>query len=245
MKDALDTTWEITRLIKYSPCRDAIFQHLKETLPTGSTLGIRVLCMSDKVDRTCWINPQYLDELQNPREDMGQSHNSNTWYRDQSPHTRCSDIDANIWVLLWILVSAFIMTMDQNRSNHSSMRIELRVVTVIAATSWLSAADMTTCWSVRLRCLRMNLAIGVKGPQLYRCRKLPQRFDEGLSSGDYAATPKAHFKRCYFEAVDLIVNCIKDWFDQPGYRTYHLLETLLLKACKQEELEENNLAAVC
>ena len=44
MKDTLDTTREITKLIKYSPRRDGIFQKLKETLPVGSTPGIRVLC---------------------------------------------------------------------------------------------------------------------------------------------------------------------------------------------------------
>lgn len=44
MKDALDTTYEITKLIKYSPRREGIFQTLKETLPVGSTPGIRVLC---------------------------------------------------------------------------------------------------------------------------------------------------------------------------------------------------------
>ena len=44
MKDALETTREITMLIKYSPRRDAIFHRLKDTLPPGSTPGIRVLC---------------------------------------------------------------------------------------------------------------------------------------------------------------------------------------------------------
>ena len=44
MKDSLETTREITKLIKYSPRRDGIFQKLKETLPVGNTPGIRVLC---------------------------------------------------------------------------------------------------------------------------------------------------------------------------------------------------------
>ncbi len=44
MRDALDTTHEITRLIKYSPRRDGIFQELKESHATNSTPGIQVLC---------------------------------------------------------------------------------------------------------------------------------------------------------------------------------------------------------
>ena len=46
-KDALDMTREITKLIKYSPRREAIFQKLKEeiNLETENNLpGIQVLC---------------------------------------------------------------------------------------------------------------------------------------------------------------------------------------------------------
>ena len=74
MKGALEMTWEITStcllfnfhhqfqhlstfpisapLIKYFPRRDGIFQKLNETLPAGSTPGIRVLC-STRYVRTC------------------------------------------------------------------------------------------------------------------------------------------------------------------------------------------------
>ena len=44
MKDALDTTYEITKLIKYSPRRDYIFCKLKEDMPSSSIQGIRILC---------------------------------------------------------------------------------------------------------------------------------------------------------------------------------------------------------
>ena len=43
MKSALDTTYEIIKLVKYSPRRGAIFETLKSQLaPDG--VGIRVLC---------------------------------------------------------------------------------------------------------------------------------------------------------------------------------------------------------
>lgn len=51
MKDALDTTHEITKLIKFSPRRDAIFHVLKaenDKASNSHTAGIRVLC------RTRW-----------------------------------------------------------------------------------------------------------------------------------------------------------------------------------------------
>ena len=46
------------------------------------------------------------------------------------------------------------------------------------------------------------------------------------------------YRRYYFEALDLIVQAIKDRFDQPGYRVYHCLESLLLKASKEEDFSE-------
>ena len=47
MRNALETTHEITKLIKYSPRREAIFQKIKDSLPvesSGTGAGIRVLC---------------------------------------------------------------------------------------------------------------------------------------------------------------------------------------------------------
>ena len=47
MKNALDTTHEITKLIKFSPKRDSIFRGLKaehNALHENSSAGIRVLC---------------------------------------------------------------------------------------------------------------------------------------------------------------------------------------------------------
>ena len=43
MRDALDTTHEITKLINKSPRREAIFKRLKEEMASGSP-GVRVLC---------------------------------------------------------------------------------------------------------------------------------------------------------------------------------------------------------
>ena len=50
--------------------------------------------------------------------------------------------------------------------------------------------------------------LGINEPQLPWQRKLPRRLDDGLSRGDFPSTPKAHFKQAYFEALDLISNCM-------------------------------------
>lgn len=50
--------------------------------------------------------------------------------------------------------------------------------------------------------------------------------------------PAEHYKRIYFEALDLIVSSIKNRFDQPGYHVYCKLEELLLKAASGVDYEE-------
>ncbi len=42
----------------------------------------------------------------------------------------------------------------------------------------------------------------------------------------------------YNRAIDLIVTCFADRFDQPGYRMYSTLEKLLLKVCRGERHDE-------
>ena len=80
----------------------------------------------------------------------------------------------------------------------------------------------------------------VNEPELPRQRKLPRRFGEGASTGYFHESPEQHFKQLYFEAVDLIVNCIKDRFDQPGYKIYCSLESLLVNSCKGENIEDDH-----
>ena len=57
----------------------------------------------------------------------------------------------------------------------------------------------------------------------------------GEGEGYYSGTIEEHQCQKYFETLDLAINGIQERFDQPGYATYKLLESLLLKAAKQED----------
>ncbi len=46
---------------------------------------------------------------------------------------------------------------------------------------------------------------------------------------------KEYFRQNFFECLDTIVSCIRDRFDQPGYRVLKNLEDLILKAVRNEE----------
>lgn len=55
-------------------------------------------------------------------------------------------------------------------------------------------------------------------PQLPCRTKRPRRYEEGEAESKFHDEPKAYFRQHYFEALDLAVNCIRDRFDQPGYK---------------------------
>ena len=78
MCDALETTHEITKLIKYSPRREAIFQKVKERLPSESPstgAGICVLCPTRWTVRAVSLK-SVIDNFDVPKRYLAQSHGS-------------------------------------------------------------------------------------------------------------------------------------------------------------------------
>ena len=56
----------------------------------------------------------------------------------------------------------------------------------------------------------------VQEAQLPRPRKLPARFDDGLSRGHISSSPKDHYRQLYFEGIDTAIGCLMNRFDQEG-----------------------------
>ena len=83
----------------------------------------------------------------------------------------------------------------------------------------------------------MAIEHNVEESKLPHERKQPKSFEEGAPLA-FDSSAEDMYRRYYFEALDLIVQAIKDRFDQPGYRVYHCLESLLLKSTKEEDFSE-------
>ena len=56
----------------------------------------------------------------------------------------------------------------------------------------------------------------VNEPAIPRRRKAPKRYETG-SEGFFHETPKELYRKEYFSVLDLVINYIKDRFQQPGY----------------------------
>ena len=85
--------------------------------------------------------------------------------------------------------------------------------------------------------------VDVEPPTAPRKRRVPRRFETGEAPATFPSSAEDHY-RPIFEALDLICQSISDRFDQPGYRAYSGLETLLLTVTKEEELDSAALDAV-
>ena len=81
-------------------------------------------------------------------------------------------------------------------------------------------------------------------PALPRKRKCPSRYEVGCAATHHPTTPKEYYRHHYFECLDTILTCIRDRFDQPGYRVLKNLEELLLKAARKEDYS-SELSFVC
>ena len=79
--------------------------------------------------------------------------------------------------------------------------------------------------------------VDIEEPVLPRRRKTPSRFDIGECSSHHHESVKDYYRPQYFEAFDLIVACIRDRFDQPGYKVYCKLEKLLLNAANKLDFD--------
>lgn len=51
--------------------------------------------------------------------------------------------------------------------------------------------------------------LDVSEPKLPRCRKMPKRFETGNAPPEFATSEKELYRQMYYEALDLVVNCVK------------------------------------
>ena len=237
MKDALETTHEVTKLIKYSPRREGIFNKVKDSLPGSSGPGIRVLCP------TRWtVRAEALSSIINNYKVL-----QHTWeeavevVQDTDTKARIHGVASTFEYIFGNLLGQMVLkhadnlsSTLQNKSLSAADGQQIAKMTIETLRSCRNDHSYDLFW--KNTCQRAN-SLHVGEPQLPRRRILPRRYDDGLSSGHFHDDPMSFYKQKYYEAIDLIVSCIEERFHQPRYKIYNSLESLLMKACKQEELE--------
>ena len=239
MKSALATTHEVTKLIKYSPHRDSLFQSLKSEL-SPDTPGIRVLCPTRWTVRANSLasvlsNYTVLQELWNDLGDIIKD--TETIARINGVASQKKTFNFYFGVVLQKLILSYtdnLSSMLQHKEFSASEGQEAAKLTIKTLESIRNDTSFDLFWE---KLERDKGSYKVSDPVVPRKRKAPQQYEIGSAMDDQPAIPKVLYRQQYYEALDLIINCVRSWFDQPNYNMYKNQQELLFNAIKDDDFK--------
>ena len=82
----------------------------------------------------------------------------------------------------------------------------------------------------------------------YCCLTAPGRFEVGTGTPLFPVTPEQVYRRMCFEALDFIVSSIEERFDQPSFKAYSNMESLLIGVLSSQDARRiltNGLRKLC
>ena len=239
LQDTLDITLEISRLIKFSPKRNNMFDILKDEL-APETCGFRVLCP------TRWtVRAESLNSVVTNYEVLLQ-----LW--EDCLETRLqSDIRARIIgvqsqmesykYLYGVMLGLLILKHSDNLSRSlqktdisASEGQEIASFTVKTLKLMRNEEHFRLFW---LKVTQSAEKLNIQDAFLPRRIKKPKRYEDGICS-EHSATPEEHYFKIYCQAMDLIINCIERRFNQPGYQIYKNLQELLLNSVNKKDFSK-------
>ena len=231
MRDSLDTVFEMSKLIKYSPRRDTILEQLKREM-APDTPGFRVLCPTRWTVRAASLNSvlENYSVLQSLWEISYEcSKDSETRSRIIGVKAQMQNFDFLFGVSLGYEILRHTDNLSRTLQRKDLSAAEGQCLTELAL-STLGEMRKEESFSKFWASLNEKLDdLDVDEPTLPRRRKMPKRFEPGNAPPEFPTSAKDLYRQQYFEALDLVVNCVKDRFNQPGYQVYRHLEDVLLK----------------
>ena len=239
LKDSLETTREITKLVKFSPKREILFRNLKQDI-APDTPGIRVLCPTRwtvRGERLGSVIANYA-VLQETFEE------SIDTVTDTEVKSRLIGVSAQMKTFNFFfgtLLGELVLKHSDNLSRtlqHDDISAaegqEVAALTISTLQSIRSDSMFDLFWE-KVQRLREADGVDIDPPVLPRRRKAPKRLEVGCGEPSHAQSPKDMYRRFYFEALDLVITAVKNRFDQPGYQTYKNLQELLLQAARGQD----------
>ena len=240
MKSALETVSEISKLIKKSPKRDAMFQKLKHEIAQDCP-GFRVLCPTRWTVHAASMN----SVLDNYEVLLGVWEESKESRLDSDVKARIIGVDAQMQTfdfLFGVSLGALILNHSDNLSKT------LQHATLSAAEGQhLAKLTLDVLKSIRQpeqfqlfyqHVLLQQQQLDIGSPCLPLKRRAPRHLQVGSSDGDFHSSVEDHYRAVYYEVLDLVTTGITERFDQPGYKIYQNVEDLILKACQGKQCEE-------
>ena len=240
MKKALETTQEITKLVKYSPRRENLFKHIKDEIAPTSP-GVCILCPTRWTVRANSMqsiieNYAVLQELW--EEAASIVHDTETIARIRGVEALMQSFDFFFGLVLGeklLRITDNLSKTLQIKTFSASEGQEVAKMTKRTLKSMRSEENFNLFWEL---IMKMSVDVDVSEPRLPRRRKVPARYEEGSAPPEFPSTVKELYRPQYYAALDLIIQAIDDRFDQPGYKTYSSLQNVLLKVLNSGDISE-------
>ncbi|KAL5515243.1 hypothetical protein EMCRGX_G000382 [Ephydatia muelleri] len=230
MKDSLDTVYEITKLVNFSPKREAQLRNNKTYFGNDcdekDAPNIRIICP------TRWtVRAQALRSI------MENYKLLLTLWEEVLDDCRDSDIKAHTIGVLVLGHTDSLSEAIQKKTLTASEAQRIAAMTVKTLSLLRNEAMWTMFWE-KLKCQADGTH--VSSPTLPRRRRAPLRLEDcigGKAMPEYPETVDDHYRTIYFEALDLVTTAINDRFNQPDYGVYAECEELLLSAMNGNNTE--------
>ena len=221
LKNTLDTTLKVSKLLKYSPRRGNLFEKLKSEI-SPETPGFRTLCPTRWTIRAASLasvkdNYKVLQELWDEALDIAKE--SEVRARIIGVQHTMSTFEYFFGLLLGKRILKHTDNLSktlQNPSLSASDSQEIAELTYKTLASMRNDETFDLFWA---NVLVQQNHMGINEPALPRKQKAPARFEVGSSESHFPSTPKDLYRQQYFQCLDLIVSLIKNRYNQPGYNT--------------------------
>lgn len=229
MKASLEITHEITKLIKLSPRRDAIFNELKadnDLVTDNKTPTICLLCPTRwtvRADSLLSILNNYSVLLDTWDEALEAVKDTETKARIQGVSSQMNSFDFLFGAMLGEMLLRHTDNLSRSLQKKTCCATEGQQVGSMVVRTLQTIRNDESFDLFWLKVTNFSEPLGIE-PQLSCRRKVPRRFESGTAEGDFHEIPESFYRQHYFEAIDLAVNSIQDRFQQPGYQVYQNLE---------------------
>ena len=238
--EALEVAFEITKLIKFSPRRNALFDRIKADVAEedSSGVGIRTFCPTRWTVRGNSIgaileNFNILTQLW--EECLELKLDPDIKGRIIGVSTQMSKYSLIFGLKLCEKVLKITDNLSMTLQKQSLSAAQAQHVAQLTVET---LKRMRTCESFE-NFFQLVEALQVKykadPPVLPRKRKAPRRIEIGEGECYFSDDVKDYYRIQYYEVLDLAVSGISDRFDQPGYIMHSKLESLVIKAVNQED----------
>ena len=225
LRDALDTTHDLSKLLKCSSTKsDEYFGLQQEIAPCQP--GFHNLFPTRWTIRASSLQSKNYEVLEHNLERFAEMS-----AREPEMSARCAGIGAQMSSFSFLFgvslgcrllsLADNLSTCIQSKRMSAAEAQKLARLTIKSLEELRSDARFQSFWS-DLEEKQQECDIELPAPP--RRRKRPARYGTGDASPHFSDNEENNFRVIYFEAVDTMTGCIKQCFDQPGYKQYSMLE---------------------